>query len=297
MLVTNQTTQDIYFGPLHLGAGVGTQLTVDDTTATSLYLTSDSVADALNNAYNAGRITVSSQAQPFPRPTGVPQLLHGDGAPEGLVFAPEGSLYMRRDGSGAGGLYLKTTGVTISTGWQAYTTAAVTGGFATLYDSGYLAAAAASIDSGGSGFSTAYNHLKALLIARGDTGAVTTTLLLRFNGDTGANYDQGGMYHGATFNPVLLADDTAAATSLGGNCVIPAANANAGKAGIATLDIPFYANGTFHKVGTLDGGEIEDTAATNNNIQSWNTVQWRSTSAISRVVVSLAAGNFAAGSA
>lgn len=52
MLVTNQTTQDYWFGPLHLLGGIGQQLTVDDTTATSLYLTDDSVADAINNLYN-----------------------------------------------------------------------------------------------------------------------------------------------------------------------------------------------------------------------------------------------------
>jgi len=98
MLVTNQTSSDIYFGPLHLGAGIGTTLTVDDTSSTSLYLTEDTVADALNNAYNSGKITVSGAAQPFPRPTGVPEVLHGDGDPEGLVFAPQGSVFMRRDG-------------------------------------------------------------------------------------------------------------------------------------------------------------------------------------------------------
>ncbi len=119
MLVTNQTTSDIYFGPLHLGAGIGTQLTIDDTSATSLYLTDDAVADAVNNAYNAGKITVSGAADPFPRPTGVPSLLHGDGNPEGMVFAPHGSVYMRRDGTltNGGVLYLKTTGVTLNTGW------------------------------------------------------------------------------------------------------------------------------------------------------------------------------------
>lgn len=122
MLVTNQTTQDIYFGPLHLAAGVGQTLTVDDTSATSLYLLSEAVADALNNAYNAGRITVSGQAQPFPRPTGSPQLLHGDGSPEGLVYAPQGSVYMRRDAGPTFVLYIKTSGVTSSTNWVAIDT-------------------------------------------------------------------------------------------------------------------------------------------------------------------------------
>jgi hypothetical protein len=116
MTVTNQTNQDYWFGPLHLGGGVGTNIPVDDTTATSLYLTDDSVADAINTLYNAGKITVSGAAAPFPRPTGVPQLLHGDGAPEGLVYAPQGSLYMRRDGTGTNNLYTKTTGVTLNTG-------------------------------------------------------------------------------------------------------------------------------------------------------------------------------------
>jgi hypothetical protein len=115
MLVTNTTTQDYYFGPLHLAGGVGQTLTVDDTTATSLYLADDEVADALNDLYNAGKITVSSQAVPFPRPTGTPELLHGAGSPEGKVYAPQGSAYLRRDL--VKGLYLKTTGRTLNTGW------------------------------------------------------------------------------------------------------------------------------------------------------------------------------------
>jgi microcystin-dependent protein len=125
MLVTNQTTSDVYFGPLHLAAGVGQTLTVDDTTATSLYLTNDSVADALNNAYKTNIITVSGQAQPFPRPVGDPALLHGSGNPEGLVFAPQGSVYMRRDGvqTNGGVIYMKTTGITVSTGWLDIATA------------------------------------------------------------------------------------------------------------------------------------------------------------------------------
>lgn len=98
---------------------MGQQLTVDDTTATSLYLTDDSVADAINNLYNAGKITVSSAAAPFPRPTGMPHVAHGDGSPEGIVYAPQGSLYLRRDGADAWHLYVKSTAVTVNTGWLA----------------------------------------------------------------------------------------------------------------------------------------------------------------------------------
>lgn len=73
---------------------------------------------------NSGKATAQGGTGPalFPRPTGTPQILHGDGAPEGLVYAGQGSLYMRRDGTGANSLYTKTTGVTISTGWVLFNT-------------------------------------------------------------------------------------------------------------------------------------------------------------------------------
>lgn len=122
MLVTNQTAADYWFGPLHLPAGVGQQITVDDTTATSLYLTDDTVADAINNLYASGKVTVASAADPFPRPTGVPSLLHGDGSPEGLLYAPQGSIYMRRDGAASTVIYVKTTGITVNTGWASVAT-------------------------------------------------------------------------------------------------------------------------------------------------------------------------------
>lgn len=125
MLVTNNTNQDYYFGPLHLASGVGQSLTVDDTTATSLYLTDDSVADALNMLFAAGKIGVSGAATPFPRATGAPEVLHGDGSPEGLVYSPQGSLYMSRSaGSATNYLFSKTTGLHLNTGWVAINGAA-----------------------------------------------------------------------------------------------------------------------------------------------------------------------------
>lgn len=118
MNITNTTSQDYWFGPLHLLPNA-VNYVVDDTSETSLYLTDDTVADAINNLYAAGKITVSGAAAPFPRPTGMPDLLHGDGSPEGVHYAPQGSLYMRRDGGDAWHLYVKSTAVTLDTGWIA----------------------------------------------------------------------------------------------------------------------------------------------------------------------------------
>jgi hypothetical protein len=124
MLITNNTALDYYFGPLHLPAGVGQTLTVDDSSATSLYLTDDSVADAINTlaAAPGPPITVSAVTAGilFPRPTGTPEILHGDGAPEGIVYAGQGSMYMSRTAASATNfLFTKTTGVHLNTGWVA----------------------------------------------------------------------------------------------------------------------------------------------------------------------------------
>lgn len=123
MIITNQTSVDYWFGPMHLLAGSGQTLNLDDTSDTSLYLTEDTVADMVNTLYQASppMILVTSQAEPFPRPTGEPDVLHGSGSPQGLVYAPQGSLYLRRDNVAANSLYVKTTGVTYNTGWRSLT--------------------------------------------------------------------------------------------------------------------------------------------------------------------------------
>jgi hypothetical protein len=90
-------------------------LTVDDTTATSLYLSDDTVADQINTLYASNKIQVSGQALPFPRPTGDPELLHGDGSPEGMIYAGQGSLYLRRDNAS---MYQKTSGIHLNTNWN-----------------------------------------------------------------------------------------------------------------------------------------------------------------------------------
>ena len=131
MTITNQTNNAYTFGPYQLPAGVGTgTVTIDTTTNASLYLTDDHFADIVNALYVAvpPLITVTNPPSPFPRVTGVPQILHGDGSPEGVVFASSGSAFMRRDNGGAASaLYAKTTGPSLSTGWQAFAGSAAPG--------------------------------------------------------------------------------------------------------------------------------------------------------------------------
>ena len=122
MIITNLTDVAYSFGPMQLPAGSGATLNLDDTSDTSLYLTDDSVADMVNTLDQSGLILVTSFATPFPRPTGEPTVAHGVGSPQGMVYAPQGSVYLRRDIAVASptnpvsSVYVKTTGVTFNTG-------------------------------------------------------------------------------------------------------------------------------------------------------------------------------------
>jgi hypothetical protein len=119
MLLTNQTTQDYWFGPLHLAGGIGQTLTVDDTSDTSLYLTDEDVANAINSLSAAGRIVVSGASSAFPISLESPSFLFGDGSPEATIYAGQGSVYLRRDSLDPNaGVFFKTTGCELNTGWQ-----------------------------------------------------------------------------------------------------------------------------------------------------------------------------------
>ena len=48
-----------------------------------------------------------------------PTITSGTKSPNGVVAAPKGSLYLRRDGGATTTLYVKTTGGTGATGWTA----------------------------------------------------------------------------------------------------------------------------------------------------------------------------------
>jgi hypothetical protein len=129
-----------------------------------------------------------------------------------------------------------------------------------------------------------------VIYARGDTAAANVNLLLRFNGDSGANYDyQSDVGQGSSSSGT----EVFAATSivLG---VVPAASAGANLAGAAVVWLPNYAGTTFNKTSlALAGAKWATTSlAMYNDTVTGN---WRSSSAITQMTVSASAGNLVTG--
>lgn len=164
------------------------------------------------------------------------------------------------------------------------------GGLVTeLFDS-TLSGAAATIDSGAGGFSTSLNDLVVVLYLRSAEAAVTSTGILLINNDSGANYDR---------QTLRVTNATVAgAIALAGsawNFNVLGANALANSFSASTLIFPNYAGTTGFKQWSGGTSKLEDTAADCQT--TYDSGQWRSTSAISRIAVSISGGsNLVAGS-
>jgi hypothetical protein len=152
-----------------------------------------------------------------------------------------------------------------------------------------LGADTASFDI--TGIPGSYKHLKLCIVGRSTRAAsVSDTVSMRFNNDSGANYDdeQTQIVGGGTF---VTDVDTATAFTLMG--LIPAASSAAGCAGRATVDLCGYADTTFRKsYVALWASEVDDA-----DHRLWQSSgAWRNTSAINRVTLFPQNGNWLAGS-
>lgn len=154
-----------------------------------------------------------------------------------------------------------------------------------------LGAAAASITF--SSIPATFRHLRLEVVARGDAALTEVQLRLRFNGDTGANYD----WIASAF---LEADaqstsEAVADTFIGLGSNIPAANAPASHAGVVSIFIGDYARTQWHK--SAHGMSFHMLAASATNLR--NVIgggRWRSTAAITSLVIPISSGNYTAGS-
>lgn len=168
-------------------------------------------------------------------------------------------------------------------------TPASAGATAQLFDS-TLSGAAASIDSGANGIAQTASTLLIVILARTTQAVVTSTVQLRFNGDSGANYDRAQMSSTAGAAP-------AGATAAGGTNIdppVPGSSVGANTFASWMIWVPAYTQTTAHKMLSGTGGWAEATAT--NDVIASTTGKWRNTAAITQVSITAGSGNLVAGS-
>ena len=217
-------------------------------------------------------------------------------APAGLTGATAASRYVGATASGApasgtfamgdfvidqtGKVWICTTAGSPGT-WTQITSAGGGGGAMTQIGRTVLGAAAATIT-----FSSIPGTYSDLLLVWQLTGASTSTVRLRFNGDTAANYnwafldqENGSMFGGESYGDtsINLRDATTNATS-------------------GTTTIANYAGTTFQKDVVSSSAPNYGNSTTGSRVQN-EAGRWKSTAAITSITLFLASGgNFAAGS-
>lgn len=208
-----------------------------------------------------------------------------DGGTGASLADPNADRIMFWDDSGSAVDWLAAgTGLSISG-----TTISATATMAKLDDQ-TLGSDTASIDTNTNGaLSGAYDVLEVWVLTRTTEAVVGSSLVLRFNNDSGANYD---IVLVRDVNATVSGANTLAGTSI----LLPSYGANA-QTGAVTLNrftIPGYAQTTFHKVIEVTSEQVEDTAA-DARVQL-SGARWRSTSAITRIAVTAGSGNLLTGS-
>jgi len=136
-----------------------------------------------------------------------------------------------------------------------------------------------------------YRHLKLRVVARGDTAAASIIMNAQFNGDTAANYDCGNV--GATNTGVSATAAVAQTAIIAG--YLSAASAPSNVPGVVEAWIYDYARTVFEKVYHALGVQKLSTAVGGISERYWSG-WWRSTAAITQIVLTPSAGNFVIGS-
>lgn len=136
----------------------------------------------------------------------------------------------------------------------------------------------------------AYTHLKLLWNARCDHADYSAIPKIRFNGDTGNNYD----YTGIVGTTTASAFQTLAATGADIGA-IPGTVADANMADVGVLLIFDYRGTTFHKRGVINENYQRGITSGAQFTRQYS-IGWRNTAAITSITIFLSAGNFIAGS-
>lgn len=147
-------------------------------------------------------------------------------------------------------------------------------------------------NSGANLLPTGFRHLLVEWYARGDSAAVSQSLIMLFNNDGGANYDYSRTVGGNnTITNTTSVGQTSALVS-----DFPAANATANYFGSGEVKISHYQSAVGNKQYRGYSLHDSDNTAANNDAE-WLAGKWRTTgTAITRLDLKANAGNFVVGS-
>ena len=139
---------------------------------------------------------------------------------------------------------------------------------------------------------TGFRHLFIEMYARGDAAVTTLRVTLRFNNDSGANYNEQENYsHGATNVP-----SEALSISTPQPILIPGASGTAGYFGVGTIRVLHYQGTVGNKLAICEFA-VNTSDTTGNGYRGDSQVEWHTTAtAITRIDLIPASGNFVAGS-
>lgn len=137
--------------------------------------------------------------------------------------------------------------------------------------------------------SSVYRYLKIVCYLRGSEAAANNFGLIRFNNDSGANYNRNRIWNnGGVMN---VADAFGQTSGTIGN--LPMNSATANRFGSVEITIPNYANAVNHKVAHCQAmGSISDASHFNEQ----HGIVWKSAVAISRIQILPSSGTWSTGS-
>lgn len=171
--------------------------------------------------------------------------------------------------------------------WDTYVLGNADSGFCRMIADVTLGAPAAIVDIGSpTPLPQTFAGLMVVILARGDTAALTTSLAMRLNNDSGANYEDfslGGSGIGSRTSGRL------------GSGLVPAASATASLFGATVIWIPHYAQATSFKP-YVSLGYYASSLTTQQGVDIYSGTWGAAAAAINRITFLPGAGNFAAGS-
>jgi hypothetical protein len=175
--------------------------------------------------------------------------------------------------------------------WNTYLQGNADSGFMRKLADSTLTVAASSFDF--TSIPATFAHLMLVLYLRGDAAATNVDAVIRFNADSGANYDRQLLYGTAA---TAGASETLAGTSIGiGAGALPGGNAPVGVLGQCDVCIAHYAGSAKQK--SLEARSSGKSGIASGNLYSSRVSGfWRSTAAINEIQILTSTGNWDIGS-